>query len=113
MSEPARRILVVDDEEDVQVLVCRILSDVGYEVQSAADGAEAIEKVQGWRPDLVVLDLMMPGVDGWGFFEHLRGIPDPPRVVVMTARTDYGTFSRGVREGAAAYVYKPFRFHEL
>ena len=73
MGEPAKRILVVDDEEDVQILVCRILKDAGYEVDSAADGGEAIQKVRGRRPDLVILDLMMPGVDGWGFFEHLHG----------------------------------------
>jgi CheY-like chemotaxis protein len=65
------------------------------------------------RPDLLVLDLMMPGIDGWGVLEHVRGLGDPPPVVVMTARSDYGTFSRGVKEGAAAYVFKPFRFHEL
>ena len=115
MSELARpkRILVVDDEEDVQVLVQRILRDVGFDVDGAADGNEAIVKIQARRPDLVVLDLMMPGLDGWGVLRYLRQSPDPPPVVVMTARSDYGTFTRGVREGAAAYVFKPFRFHEL
>lgn len=108
-----KRILVVDDEEDVQVLVCRILKDVGYEVDSASDGGEAIEKMTAHRPDLLVLDLMMPGIDGWGVLEHLRRVPDAPPVVVVTARADYGSFARGVREGAAAYVFKPFRFHEL
>jgi len=115
MSELARpkRVLVVDDEEDVQVLVQRILRDVGFEVESAGDGSEAIAKMRAARPDLVVLDLMMPGVDGWGVLRHLRDVADPPPVVVMTARSDYGTFARGVKEGAAAYVFKPFRFHEL
>jgi CheY-like chemotaxis protein len=112
---PARpkRILVVDDEEDVQVLVCRILRDVGYEVDAASDGGEAIEKISQKKPDLLVLDLMMPGIDGWGVLEHLRKVPDAPPVVVVTARADYGSFARGVREGASAYVFKPFRFHEL
>jgi CheY-like chemotaxis protein len=108
-----KRILVVDDEEDVQVLVCRILRDVGYEVDAASDGGEAIEKMSVRRPDLLVLDLMMPGIDGWGVLEHLRRVPDPPPVVVVTARADYSSFTRGVKEGAAAYVFKPFRFHEL
>lgn len=111
-GEP-KRILVVDDEEDVQILVCRILRDMGYDVDSAGDGGEAIEKIGVSRPDLMILDLMMPGIDGWGVLAHLRGTPDPPPVVVLTARTDYGTFARGVREGASAYVCKPFRFHEL
>lgn len=111
-SKP-KRILVVDDEEDVQVLVCRILRDVGYEVEAASDGGEAIEKIGQRKPDLLVLDLMMPGIDGWGVLEHLRKVPDAPPVVVVTARADYGSFARGVREGASAYVFKPFRFHEL
>lgn len=109
----SQRILVVDDEEDVRILVSRILGDMGFEVDSAVDGGEAIDKVAAAPPDLVVLDLMMPGIDGWGVLRHLRQLPDPPPVVVMTARGDYGTFSRVVQEGAAAYVTKPFRFHEL
>lgn len=114
MTEPRRRrILVVDDDEDVQVLICRILRDAGFEVESAPDGASALERLAAQRPDLVVLDLMMPGIDGWGVLEHMRATPNPPPVVVLTARTDFGTFTRGVREGASAYVCKPFRFHEL
>jgi CheY-like chemotaxis protein len=108
-----KRILVVDDEEDVQVLVCRILRDVGYEVDSASEGGEAIEKIALQRPDLLVLDLMMPGIDGWGVLDHLHGVEDAPPVVVVTARSDYASFTRGVKEGAAAWVFKPFRFHEL
>jgi DNA-binding response OmpR family regulator len=108
-----KRILVVDDEEDVQILVCRILRDLGYEVQAASDGAQAMEMILVWRPDLLVLDLMMPGVDGWGVLARLRETRDPLPVVVLTARTDYSTLQRGIREGAAAYVCKPFRFHEL
>jgi CheY-like chemotaxis protein len=108
-----KRILVVDDEEDVQILVCRILRDAGFEVDSAHDGAVALERLAERQPDLVVLDLMMPGIDGWGVLERMRDMPKPPPVVVLTARTDFGTFTRGVREGASAYVCKPFRFHEL
>src|SRR5262245_4563031 len=113
MAAPSRpaRILVVDDEEDVQVLVCRILKEAGFQVEAASDGGEPIEKMEANRPDLVVLDLMMPGVDGWGVLQHLHTQDEtPPPVVILTARSDYGTFTRGVREGAAAYVFKPFRF---
>lgn len=108
-----KRILVVDDEEDVQILVCRILRDLGYDVDTASDGAEAIQRIAAGRPDLLVLDLMMPGVDGWGVLARLREARDPLPVVVLTARTDYSTLQRGIREGATAYVCKPFRFHEL
>lgn len=115
MAEPGRRkrILVVDDEEDVQVLVSRILKDAGYDVDRASDGGQAIERLRAHRPDLIVLDLMMPGIDGWGVLEHLKRTPEPPPVVIVTARTDYATFARGVREGGTAFVCKPFRFHEL
>jgi CheY-like chemotaxis protein len=108
-----KRILVVDDEEDVRVLVCRILRDVGYSVDSAGEGSEALDKVRQQRFDLMILDLMMPGIDGWGVLGGLREFPSAPPVVVMTALADYPTFSRVVKEGAAAYVCKPFRFHEL
>jgi CheY-like chemotaxis protein len=108
-----KRILVVDDEEDVRILVCRILRDLEYDVDSAAEGSEAILKIRERRPDLLILDLMMPGMDGWGVLKALRELPDPPPIVVLTALADYATFTRAVREGAAAYVSKPFRFHEL
>jgi CheY-like chemotaxis protein len=111
--ESRQRILLVDDEEDVQILVSRILKDVGFEVELAGDGAEAIERLGQSRPDLMILDLMMPRVDGWGVLAHMRGMPDPPPVVILTARGEYATFTRGIREGAAAYVFKPFRFQEL
>jgi CheY-like chemotaxis protein len=115
MSDPEarRKILVVDDEEDVQILVTRILRDAGYDVDRASDGQEAIDKLGVNRPDLIVLDLMMPGVDGWGVLQFLQSQKDAPPVVIVTARTDYATFARGVREGGTAFVCKPFRFHEL
>jgi DNA-binding response OmpR family regulator len=111
--ERPRRILVVDDEEDVQILVSRILRDMGFECEGAGEGSRAIAQIEAQRPDLVVLDLMMPGVDGWGVLEFLHSQPDPPPVVLLSARSDFATLSRGIREGAAAYVFKPFRFHEL
>jgi DNA-binding response OmpR family regulator len=113
LPTPTRRILVVEDEPEIQVLVNRILRSVGHEVDSAGDGAEAIAKVQARRPDLIVLDIVMPRVDGWAVLDHLRGLSSPPPVILLTGRTDYETFARGVRAGAAAYVVKPFRFHEF
>jgi DNA-binding response OmpR family regulator len=113
-SETRRqRVLVVDDEEDVRILVCRLLAEMGYDVDSAADGREGIERLEAVRPDLLILDLMMPAVDGWGVLRYLKGKPDSPPVVILTARGDHDSFTRGIREGASAYVFKPFRFHEL
>jgi two-component system alkaline phosphatase synthesis response regulator PhoP len=112
-TERPSRILVVEDEPDLQALVCRILSEVGHTVDVANDGGEALRKIDESRPDLVVLDLMMPGVDGWEVLARLRTRQDPPPVVVLTAHADSQRFTRGVKEGAAGYVFKPFRFQEL
>jgi DNA-binding response OmpR family regulator len=109
----SQRILVVDDEPDIHVFVGRVLSDAGYQVDSAVDGAEALEKIRESRPDLVLLDLMMPVIDGWEVLARLRGFEDPPPIVVLTARGDFAAFARGVREGVAAFIGKPFHFGDL
>jgi DNA-binding response OmpR family regulator len=115
MSEgPAgAKLLVVDDEESVRSLICRILSDSGYDVESAVDGKDALQKIAKRRPDLIVLDLMMPELDGWGVVDALRKAGDPPPVLMLTARSDYDTFARAVREGVTAFISKPFRLQEL
>lgn len=112
-SSPAR-ILVVDDEESVRNLICRILHDSGYDVGAAVDGKDALVKIAERRPNLIVLDLMMPEVDGWGVVDALRklGAPTPP-VLMLTARSDYETFARAVRVGVNAFISKPFRLQEL
>jgi CheY-like chemotaxis protein len=108
-----KRILVVDDETDIHNFVGRILRDSGYEVEVATDGKEALEKIAAWHPDLVLLDLMMPVIDGWGVLARLRETQDSPLVVVLTARGDFEAFARGVRAGVAAFVSKPFHFGDL
>jgi DNA-binding response OmpR family regulator len=114
MSMPnAPSVLIVDDERDVRNLVTRIFKDLDYQTDSAADGREALEKIRARRPDLVVLDLMMPEMDGWGVLQWMREEENAPPVVLLTARADYATFTRGVREGAQAFVCKPFRVQEL
>jgi CheY-like chemotaxis protein len=109
----AAKLLVVDDEESVRSLICRILSDTGYDVESAIDGKDALEKVAARRPDLIVLDLMMPELDGWGVVDALRKQGGAPPVLMLTARSDYDTFARAVREGVTAFISKPFRLQEL
>ena len=112
-GEPRReRILVVDDEEDTRALVSWVFRDLGFHVDVANDGWAAVEAIEARRPDLVVLDLVMP-IAGWLVLEHVRGVPNPPPVVVMTACGDSGSFARAVREGATGYVFKPFRMSGL
>jgi CheY-like chemotaxis protein len=109
-SDLPKRVLVVDDEKDVQDFVSLILRDTGYDVDCAGDGREALEKVEADPPDLVVLDLMMPVMDGWGFLEHLRKIPDPPAVVILSAAPDDW---RALRAGAWECLAKPFQARDL
>jgi CheY-like chemotaxis protein len=82
-------------------------------VESAIDGKDALEKIAARRPDLIVLDLMMPELDGWGVVDALRKQGGAPPVLMLTARSDYDTFARAVREGVTAFISKPFRLQEL
>lgn len=107
------RILFVDDEPDVRQFVEHVLSDSGYEVDLAEDGEIALEKLASVPPDLMLLDLMMPRLDGWGVLERLQDVDDAPPVILLTARDDFDSFSKAFKQGVAAFVNKPFRFAEL
>jgi CheY-like chemotaxis protein len=115
MTETARprRILVVDDDEFVRLMVGHILAAGGYEVDMAREGAEAIERIEKSRPDLVILDLVMPGLDGWAVLDHLHRSEAAPPVVVVTGHGDLEVFARTAREGVVGYLSKPFSLHEL
>lgn len=109
-----RRILVVDDEAEVRRLLAWILTDFGNDVETASDGGEAIRRLPAApAPDLVILDILMPHVDGWAVLSALREMPARPPVIVLTGLVDYPTFLRAVRDGASAFMVKPFRFQDL
>ena len=107
------RILVVDDEDYITDLIAVGLRFVGFEVDTAADGREALAKVAATRPDLVVLDISMPGIDGLEVVERLRrdGVTIP--VVFLTARDAPADRVRGLHLGADDYITKPFSLEEL
>jgi len=109
------RILVVDDEPDIAALVAYHLAKQGYRVSTAHHGAEAIESVVEDRPDLVVLDLMLPGRSGFEVLEELRRRPDTRHVgvILLTARTERSDRVRGLSLGADDYLSKPFVPEEL
>src|SRR5690349_5937876 len=112
MAEPGALVLVVDDDRPVRDLECAILQQAGFRVDTAEDGAVAIERLKAQRPDLVMLDLVMPNVDGWGVLEHVRAMPDPPPVVVVSGMREIvppghlGSYVTG-------YVFKPFDLQQL
>jgi two-component system alkaline phosphatase synthesis response regulator PhoP len=101
------KVLVVDDSPDV-LLLCKVhLEYEGYAVVTAEDGHEALAAIAREHPDLVILDIMMPGMDGWEVLATIRETWDIP-VVMLTARGEGLDEIRGWREGAAGYVTKPF-----
>jgi DNA-binding response OmpR family regulator len=105
-------VLVVDDEPMVREVVARYLELDGLRVQQAADGTAAVEWLDGHRPDLVVLDIMLPGTDGLSILRRLRTAGDVP-VILLTARADEIDRVLGLELGADDYVVKPFSPREL
>jgi DNA-binding response OmpR family regulator len=106
------RVLVVDDEPMVREVVTRYLHLDGYTVQEAADGSEAMAWLRDHRPELVVLDVMLPGVDGLEVLRHLRTQGEIP-VILLTARAEEVDRIVGLELGADDYVVKPFSPREL
>ncbi len=105
-------ILVVDDEERLRVLLESYLTQEGYDVVTAADGQEAIYATRHYKPDLILLDLMMPVLDGYGFMRaHAKERETP--VIILTAKMDETDKVLGLELGADDYVTKPFSLREL
>ena len=111
---PARKplILVVDDDEDLRFLVKTLLTQAGYDVALAADGEEALALFDKLKPTLVMLDLMMPIMDGWEVLRELRSRSDVP-VLMLTALNSETHQVAGLDKGADDYVTKPFTMRQL
>jgi DNA-binding response OmpR family regulator len=105
-------ILVVDDETDIRGLVHELLQRAGHDVIEAPDGNDALRRFYADKPDLVILDVQMPGLDGWGVLDRIRELSDVP-VIMLTARAEELDKVRGLRAGADDYVTKPFGRQEL
>lgn len=111
----AVKVLAVDDDAVIQRLLQVNLEMEGYEVELASDGVEALERARAFRPDVVLLDVMMPRMDGWQVCAAMRADPelrDIP-VVFLSARAQESDLGRGEEVGADAYVTKPFDPLEL
>jgi two-component system response regulator MprA len=107
------KILVVDDEPAVRTALERALVLEGYEVDLAADGGEALQKVGGDAPDALVLDILMPGVDGLEVARRMRADGDRTPILMLTARDGVGDRVEGLDAGADDYLVKPFALEEL
>jgi two-component system, OmpR family, response regulator MprA len=118
MSKGARglqvaTILIVDDDQKLLKMLQRTLTYEGFRVLTASNGYEALAEIQSHRPDAVVLDWLMPGMDGLGVVEHLRAAEDPTLVLMLTARDAVENRVEGLESGADDYLVKPFAPAEL
>jgi len=112
-SSPNPRILIAEDDEQVRRSVERALSFEGYEVSAAADGSAALASVASEPPDAIILDLMMPGVDGLTVCKRLRAAGDRTPILILTARHGLTDRIAGLDAGADDYLVKPFALEEL
>lgn len=109
------RVLIIEDDPDVAEMLVMVLEVEGFSVDLAVDGEQGLELARQARPDVIVLDVMMPNVNGWAVAEALKEIPDLASVPVVfcTAKSDAEATWRGWRLGAASYMTKPFDNEEL
>ena len=108
-----RSVLVVDDEPTIAEIVARYLERAGYDTSTAANGEEAVRLAFESRPDLVVLDLMLPRLDGFEVLQRLHSEGDRTPVILLTAKGEHDDKLAGLRRGADDYIVKPFSPSEL
>ena len=108
----ARNILVVEDDNNISNLIKLYLDKEGFEVRLAADGAKAVDEFRAQEPDLVLLDVMLPVLDGWGVLSRIREHSRCP-VIMLTAKGEVDDRIHGLEMGADDYVVKPFEMKEL
>ena len=112
LSQLGQKILVVDDEADLRRFVKLRLSRAGYKVFEASNGIEGLEQLYKVKPHLVVLDIMMPRMDGWETCRRIREVSDVP-ILILSAKGDRGSRVKGLDLGANDYLAKPFAGFEL
>ena len=113
MSDKNAKILVVEDDDNVRRPVCAWLDASGYTTTEAADGRRALAALQAERPDAVLLDLRLPGLDGFGVLEALSHMADAPPVIVISGQDGIEGVIRAFRLGAADYLQKPILSFDL
>jgi len=108
----ADKVLVVEDDNSIATLTRLQLESKGYEVTIANNGGEGLKLAYSWQPDLVILDIMMPDIDGWTVCQRLREMSDVP-IIFVTAVGQERNIVRGLQLGADDYIVKPFSTKEL
>lgn len=115
MSETPRKVLIVDDEPNIVTALDFLLKQSGYDVRQAANGAEALEQVEIYRPDVVLMDVMMPIKSGFEVCQRMRERPELAniKIVMLSAKGSEAEVSKGLSLGADLYITKPFSTQEL
>ena len=115
MSEATRKVLIVDDEPNIVTALEFLLKRSGYDVRLASNGAEALEQVEAYRPDLVLMDVMMPIKSGFEVCQRMRERPEfaQIKIVMLSAKGTEAEVNKGLSLGADLYITKPFSTQEL
>jgi DNA-binding response OmpR family regulator len=113
--EPSRKVLIVDDEPNIVTALEFLLRRSGYDVRLATNGAEALEQVDSYRPDVVLLDVMMPVKSGYEVCQKLRERPElsQVKIVMLSAKGSEAEINKGLSLGADLYITKPFSTQDL
>jgi len=111
----AKKVLIVDDEANIVISIEFLMKQAGYNIEIANDGEEALEKAESYRPDLILLDVMMPKINGFEVCRRIRSNPDwkDMKIVMLTAKGREVEVTKGLALGADSYVIKPFSTKEL
>ncbi len=111
-TQTAERVIVIDDEHSIREVLDIGLAQAGFAVRTAIDGADGLTAVRDWSPDCIVLDIMMPKIDGLSLIPLLRRLTEVP-IIMLTARGDVRDRIDGLKAGADDYLPKPFELDEL
>ena len=114
-GKPARRVLIVEDEDNIALALDYLMTREGYEHDRVADGSEALPRIRETQPDLVLLDVMLPGVSGYDICQGVRTDPGLAgvKILMMTARGSAMERRRGIELGADGFIAKPFELKQL
>src|SRR5580704_4595034 len=110
-----QNVLIIDDSEDIRSVIAKTLDYFGFYTRQAKDGMAGVQAALDWHPDLIICDVRMPGMDGYGTLSAIRELPAIATTpfIFLTASVDKGDMRRGMSSGADDYLTKPFTAEEL
>lgn len=111
--KPAKTALIADDVFSARKLYSKVIGDLGFRIETAENGVEALNKIKKLQPELVILDIGMPKMDGLKVLERSQGISPTTRFIVITAHKDRDTVLKVARQGVVSYLTKPVNLHDL